>query len=119
MPAPVWPTSLPTNLQVSDYGETGTEVTVSTQMDVGNPKIRRRQTAKMEVFKGSLTLTKIQMATLMSFYDSDCAGGAISFTWKQFRTGVSALMRFAKHPDISAITADKYIAQLEFEKLPT
>ena len=78
---PVWPAALPQDFQIDGYGETLPDVTIRTKMDAGPAKVRRRFTANVRPIKCKLKVTDTQYVALASFFQNDCAGGALSFTW--------------------------------------
>lgn len=78
---PSWP--LP-NAQflISGYQETMQMTVIRTDMETGPAKVRQRFTKNVQPLKGKLApITDSDYATLYSFFNSDCAGGALSFTW--------------------------------------
>lgn len=75
-----------------------------TEMDAGPPKVRRRYTAKVRTFSGQLFLTNTEKKTLESFFSSDCADGAIPFTWVHPFDNTSASMRFVGAPQYQHVS---------------
>lgn len=81
MAAPVWPASLPQNFQIASYAETMPALIARTNMDMGPAKVRRRLTNNVRPIKTAMKLTDSQYVALISFWQSDCEGGALAFTW--------------------------------------
>jgi len=81
MSIPTWPSVLPQDFQIDGYNETLPDVTIRTKMDAGPAKVRRRFTTNVRPIKCKLKVTDTQYVALASFYQNDCAGGALSFIW--------------------------------------
>jgi hypothetical protein len=136
MSVPAWPSSIPQNLLLSNYSETWPDIVVRTQMDAGPAKVRRRFTADVRPVKGKLTLSGIELNALRTFYLSDCAGGAIAFSWTDpigpggnFVGGGGGnsdnalpaqpvTMRFVKQPVVTQTALNTYDVTLDLEVLP-
>lgn len=122
---PTWPATLPQTLLtgVTRKRQSGK---VRSQMDTGPAKQRARFTAVTYDFSGSaVTMTGAQLAIFEAFYSDDLGQGALSFTWKDPITDVSATLRFGKdEPEATCINpavdpdARLYRVTLPLEKLP-
>lgn len=117
MSIPVWPASLPQAFDSDAYQETPPNLAVSTDMDIGPAKRRRRFSAGVIAIKGAIKpLTKEQSETLVSFY-LDGLQSVLRFSWTHPRTGDAAEFRFRAPPEISSRGAT-YIATIDLEILP-
>lgn len=81
MAAPVWPSVLPQAMPLASYLEMLPAIVIRTKMDAGPAKVRRRFSDNVRPLKFELRLNASQYAELATFYQNDCAGGAIAFTW--------------------------------------
>ena len=91
---PTFPTSLPQFVQEGGYSEQIQDQTIESQMDTGPAKIRRRFTKSLRRFSMQLMLTQAQVSTFEAFWQDDCKGGSLPFTWVHPRTRAAATMRF-------------------------
>lgn len=110
-----WPGTLPTFKYLRDFKETPPDNLIRTQMDSGADKIRRRTTANPREVKGSLRLTKTEVAALDTFYMTTLVSGSLSFTHNHPRTDASETWRFTKRPEYNHRTGDFYLVPLELE----
>lgn len=115
---PTWPAGLPQNLEIDEYDETFAEASVETNMETGPPKKRARFTAGIQPITGRQLLTKAQVATLKTFYDTTTKFGSLSFDWTHPRTGSAAVLRFASAPKIQVVGPDAWYARMSFKVLP-
>lgn len=112
-----WPSSLPQTLPSDSYQETPPDLAVSSDMDIGPAKRRRRATNGVTKIEATLKgMTKEQSETLMTFYFDDLQS-VLRFSWLHPRTGASAEFRFKGPPVITASGA-LFSAAIELEILP-
>ena len=112
-----WPISLP-DANVSGYQETFPDTVIRSTMDVGPDKIRRRTTAAVRKFRLSYDLTRAEVETLNTFYETSVEGGALPFTMKSPRTEDTETFRFMAPPDVSAMSGVHFRATCSFEEIP-
>lgn len=115
---PVWPSSLPQNLDQPQYQEAFPDVVERTQMDSGPAKVRRRFTGGYEVITGTMTLTIAQAAALETFFNETTAGGSLSFQWTHPRTGTTIETRFVGPPTLAFRGPRHFTGSLALEVLP-
>lgn len=116
---PVWPTDLPSVPRQEGYSEQRRPLVVRTDMDVGPPKVRMRQTTSPTDFSMSFLLTGSQVEVLMYFWEVICLGGSVHFDWVHPRTRVAAKFRFVSAPMISpSDSATAYRVAVSLEMLP-
>jgi hypothetical protein len=97
MENPTWPSTLPAPQDEAGQYAPLVENVITSSMETGAPKTRRRFTAMPEVFTGSLLVTSAQAATLDGFYRTTLKE-VLPFDWKDFRDGTSATYTFKKAP---------------------
>jgi len=114
-----WPSTLPQELIEDGFEETMQSISISTEMEVGPPKTRRRLTANFTPIKGSIIVTKDQRAIFLTFFHSTTAGGAIKFTWDHPITGTSVEMKIVGQPKITPLGGDYFKIDMDLHILPT
>lgn len=115
-----WPATLPQQPLMKGAQEQFQSTTITTEMDVGPAKKRRRFTAAVEPWKGlNMLLTATQVTTFKTFYETTLLGGSLTFTFPNPRTGSSETFRFSGDaPTLSQASGDLYLTSFELEKMP-
>lgn len=95
---PTWPASLPDCPLAGNYSEQPQSQVLSSEMDAGPTKTRRRFTAGTTALAFDRNMTHAQLATFEEFFDNDIAAGALPFDIAHPRTKqvVSVLIRTNK-----------------------
>lgn len=118
MTIPSWPASLPQSLSASSYKESPANLLVSTDMDIGPAKIRRRSSSGPRPVSGAMRMTKPQLLALRSFYVDDLVDGSLRFSWRDpLDASKAAEYRFTDPPEWSADDGG-YSVSLSLEILP-
>jgi hypothetical protein len=118
MSIPSWPETLPDELFVSGYGHSLADTTITSEMDAGPAKVRRRFTAGVEPISGTMILSETELGYLETFYDTTTLSGAIRFTWtKPPAHSEECEMRFTQAPSWTKVE-DQYEVSLSLEILP-
>lgn len=99
---PTWPASLPTSLD-NPVRQQRDSAMLRSDMDTGPAKTRRRFTAVVRHYSGSILVDSAQLVTFESFYSTDIAEGALWFDWEDPRDGSVAELRFREDPEIENI----------------
>jgi hypothetical protein len=113
----IWPPSLPAP-NWTGFQETSPNVVIRTSMDVGPPKVRRRSTAGVRPLSMTFLLTKDDVSTLDTFYQTTLSGGSLPFDWTHPRTGAAVRVQFTASPSYQAQGPLHYQAQCQMEILP-
>jgi len=98
-----WPVELPDCAQT--WEEQAVPVTVRTQMDTGQPKVRRRFTHTMRSMRVTFVLTHEQAMALRDFFEIDLQGGVQEHTFRHPFRDVVESFRFVEPPTISNVDA--------------
>ena len=114
-----WPATLPQEFVEDSFEETMQSLIISTDMEVGPPKTRKRLTANFTPIKGSIIVTKAQRAIFLTFFHSTIAGGALKFTWKHPITGSTVEMKIISPPKITPLGGDYFKIDMDLHILPT
>jgi len=115
---PTWPSSLPQSPLVSGFAETPPMTSLRTEMDQGPAKVRQRTTAGIRKLQMSFNMTKAQIATLDTFYNTTISGGALKFDFTHPRTASTVSVRIVNPPSYAPINGEYYSVGLELEQLP-
>lgn len=89
-----WPSTLPQYVDQDGYNQTIQNPVLSTDMDAGPVKKRLRYTFVPEQFSITLTMTKAQFETFVTFFKSTIHFGADVFSWNHPVTQAVANCRF-------------------------
>jgi len=114
-----WPSSLPSPA-LDTFTETPPNNAISTQMDKGPDKVRRRTTANVRPISFSMKLTSTQVETLDDFYTNTTFSGVVDFDYTHPRTNqpVTARFKAGSPPQYSESSGVLWNASVELEILP-
>lgn len=112
-----WPSTLPTFVQQDGYDESPPNLTISSQPELGPPKLRRRCSAGMRKISAVILCTLAQVETLDTFYTSTLLGGSATFIWVHPRTQAPCTMVLLSPPAYAPVGI-QYTARLELGILP-
>lgn len=118
---PTWPASLPQSPLQRDYNETLPNLTITTQMDQGPAKVRRRFTAGVTKYQFSFLMNATQLTAFNTFFTSDISSGALAFDFPDPRSGSTESFRIDMDqgpPAIIPNSGNQYIVSFAAEKLP-
>jgi len=114
-----WSASLPSTFLVDGYQEQWPDNLIIQEMEVGPPKVRRRQTAAPEYINCYQILTTAQVATLKTYWTSTLTGGSTTIDpLVHPRSGSNVVARMIRPPVISALGAGKWRVGYVFQVLP-
>lgn len=114
-----WPSGLPVPIDESLSYEPLVDNIITTQMETGAPKRRRRFTNVPEAFTCTLVLTRAQVAILQAFVVTTLQD-VLPFDWKDFRDNSPATYVFQKRPgyNLTAVGANLWKVPLELMRVP-
>lgn len=119
---PSWPSTLP-GLSI-DLEEAPRANLLVTEMEVGPPKRRLRTSTVSLRVAVPMHVTGAQRATLLTFFDTTCAGGVTAFTWIDPATGSAATYAFRARPTFRLVVGNAtkagmlWSTTLELDRLP-
>ena len=121
MAAYTWPVTLPTSADSANLSESYGVLILSTPMDAG-PAKRRRRGVKPRVLNVSFVMTNTQIATLETFIN-DTIKGTARFDFTHPRTGSTIEVRIIPNGDgelfsIGYFSHDLYTVSLSLEQMP-
>ena len=119
MPNPSFPSTIPGPIDEGMAYAPLVEPVLSTSMETGAPKRRRRFTNVPEKFTCTLVLNKAQLAALNTFVVTTLQD-VLPFDWKDFRDGSAATYVFQKRPgyNLTAVGANLWKVPLDLMKVP-
>ena len=114
-----WPTDLPQRLETSGFEESIGDNVISSPVDRGRPKRRRRYTAAPYPLSGSIRISSAQWDTLKTFHQTTLQSGILEFKFPNpdnIGTMLDAI--FTEPPSRSNIGGQRYRARLSLEIQP-
>jgi len=115
-----WPSGLPQLVLVDSFKFTYPKQVISTQMDVGPPKQRRRSTAAVSPIVARVWLDSAGKILFDEFYLTTLAGGSLPFEWADPLTQITATFRFQaeKPPTLTPVHGTLFVLEMNLDKLP-
>jgi hypothetical protein len=110
-----WPGTLPDLWSADGFEEQDADNVIVSPNEVGPPKRRRRSTAAMRTVRAGIDLTEAEYVIMRSFYESDCAHGAVSFT-KDDAHGTERTFYFKRPPRYAYTGFNWWRVELELEE---
>ena len=118
MTIPSWPSGLPALVQVEGFNETQPDLAIRTEMDAGPAKVRRRFTAGVTPISAQQMITKSQVSTFETFYNTTLLGGTLRFSWTDPISTATVEARFVSPPKIIALGGMMFQLSMSLEILP-
>jgi hypothetical protein len=93
-----WPGTLPDTALMEGLIYAPMDQSVSTQMETGPPKRRRRFSTDVIPVQVPLILTGTELTAFLAFYNTTLDGGSAPFTWKDPRLDTTVTFQFTAAP---------------------
>ena len=91
-----WPSTLPQSFEARDYQFTPGTGVITTDMDTGPAKVRRRFTAVSNYHSGSMVMTKTIYTTIfLPYFNTDLSQGITPFDFPDPISGATVSMRWS------------------------
>ena len=101
------------------FSETAPTLAVRSPMDVGPAKVRRRATAGVTQLKCAFRLSAAQRGSLLTFWETTLAAGALSYSWTHPISGAGITCRIVEPPGFTqAAGGVSWVATVTVEILP-
>lgn len=110
-----WPLTLPQTFWVEGYQESWPDNTIRQPMEVGPPKVRRRQTNAPVPIHCSHIMTTAQLAYLDTFFVTTTSYGSTAFDLPHPRTSATVSARFMQPPSFSPYGGGNWRVNYVFE----
>ena len=116
-----WPATLPSSISWQGYKRTIQDVKIRTPMDVGPPKVRARQTARVDMQEMPMVYcTKAQWILLDEFYTTTLFNGTLPFEMTDPVTLATQRFRLVEPPVFgNMLGPDTIPVTLKLEVMPT
>lgn len=118
MPNPTWPAALPQYFQADGLDESKVDNAITTAMEDGTIKRRRRFTKTAIKVNGALMMTDAQKAILDTFFATTCVDGALFFDWVLPSDGSAVTYIWLKAPKSMSAGALNWRSTLELQTVP-
>lgn len=117
---PVWPTNLPQCPLMDGFTQELPRLSITTEMDAGPAKVRRRFTAGVTKYTLSFILTSTQLSDFQNFFLNETFGGSVPFDMPDPIGGATVQMRFDVAQGSPQVTgaAGRFKVMFKAEKLP-
>lgn len=112
-----WPSTVPSDFLFDGYDESFSNLAIVTEMDAGPAKRRRRFTAGVKPFGGTMSMTTAQVASLETFY-YDTIGVVAPFDITHPRLQTTVTARFTEPPQIAPRGPDRWTVTVKLERMP-
>jgi hypothetical protein len=113
-----WPGTLPQDFLVDGYQESPPDNLIRQTMEVGPPKVRRRQTSAPRIVQAAQILNATELGYLETFVVTTTSYGADQFDMPHPRSGSTVYARFFKMPTYTALSPGIWRVGYQFEILP-
>jgi len=114
-----WPGCLPDYVLQDGYDESLPNYSIHTEMDVGPPKSRQRDSNMPAPMHMRVYMTRAQTEILDEFYETVLAGGSLTFTKDHPRLETTATMKFTGPPRYTSASGLSYYADMDVIVLPS
>lgn len=114
-----WPDTLPQAFLLNSYSATRPSTLLKSQPEAGPAIHRRRFTAAVMPFSGTMMMTTAQKIAFYTFYDETLLGGAVAFVFPaQDGSGGVWDCRFTADPEEAPVSAAHWRISMAMERLP-
>jgi hypothetical protein len=102
-----WPANLDDCFIIAGYTEQKQPVAIRSEVEAGQPKVRRRFTRGVKFVSAAIKADRDQLNDFYSFFDVDLKGGVLRFEFQSPTSGTVREFRFLDPPVVTPLT-DKY-----------
>lgn len=113
-----WLPSLQEYINEDNFSYNMADTTISSNMDTGPRKVRRRSTRPINRMTGSINLTVDEFNDFYFYFNTTLNGGVTPFEVDHPITGILTVFRFVGSPNISSLGGGNFRAAFEWEELP-
>lgn len=118
--AATWPATIPQCPILNGFSEQKQVNVVAFSPDVGPPKMRRRSTTAWWQTSVAYRMTRTQLTTFNTFYETTIQDGSLPFTWKHpiLQTNFDWVFDPKETPKIDHVTASTFRVTFNLLRLP-
>ncbi len=113
-----WPLTLQQKLNVAGFRVQVGSTVVRSSMDTGPGKVRRRFTDGVDRYSCTIDLDFDLYQTFRTFFDTQLAGGAMTFEFVDPFSQTPEIFRFAEEPSIDPLGGRVFRVGMVWEKIP-
>lgn len=113
-----WPATLPQTPLIRGYADKKRDARMITEVQAGEPKIRRLYTAVPRDITCMFVMSIVQFTELMDFFEVDLEEGTLRFEWELPNLAGVREFRFMETPDYNVLSCDLYEVTIKLECLP-
>ena len=117
MAAVPWPVGVPDCWQVDPYSEQERPTVIRSEIEVGQPRVRRRYIEAITDVSANLVCNGPQLRILLRWFNQDLSWGVRRFSAVSPSTGKAEEFRFKTPPLVSQMTKDLWNVALDVEML--
>lgn len=115
--AATWPPVLQEWLNEGDFGLKFGSTVITSEMDIGLKKKRRRFTEGIDVITCSIDIHKDLYVTFESFYKTTLNGSVGTFNFDHPISGIPSEFRFADDPDFKPKGGEYFSVKMNWEQV--
>ena len=117
--AVAYPSTLPQNPQRSGYSRSQANNVISSKVDIGEAKKRRRYTQPIFNENWSMILSETQVPIFTSWFEDDLKSGVLRFDFTDIITEVTEEFRIKEMYELNPYgTCGVYMVSFDVERLP-
>ena len=115
-----WPSTIPQIPLADGYSNGFANNLITSQVDYGPPKVRRRATSAMTPMSFSMRMTAGEFDDFKEFFEETLYSGSLSFNFPHPETGVDCVARFSptQPPKWGSVGATDYMVSISLEVYP-
>ena len=112
-----WPATVPQFINQSSFQGSYQTNRIITQMEVGTPKSRLRDTKRLAIFSGTIEMTSSEYDDFRTFYETTLGFGTDTFYFEHPITGDTGEYMILSEPVDTAISPHDFDVQIEFRQV--
>ena len=116
--AQTWPVTLQDFLNEASFTYTIGETDITSDMDIGLSKKRRRFTKGVNTVSCTIDMERDTFTTLYNFYNDTLNGGVLTFNFDHPITSVASEWRFVAPPRLTPLGGVWFRVSMEWEEIP-
>ena len=113
----IWLSTLPSNFNYNSFSEGQQSGLVRTNMDAGPAKVRRRFTAAVETYAGSMTMDSTQKSAFKVFYQTTTKMGSLTIEFPNPVSIGTIDVRFVGTPTYKALENSYWTVSFSIEEI--
>ncbi len=113
-----YPSAISDKLQIPSFGYEIDKNFIESDMEIGPPKVRRRNTKRNDKFTGNIFFTKTELDIFFQFYNTTLQDGSLTFLFNDpLNTGTDIEVRFIEAPTFNLVGFENFSIAFSLEKM--